>query len=679
MMVFTSYAQHESSEWYFGKLAGMSFQSDPPVPLSDGALVTTEGCSSISSPEGDLLFYTDGITIYNKDHEEMQNGTGLSGNSSATQSGIIVPVPDDPDLYYVFTVSNLDWNSTSEGFRYSLVNMQLDGGNGAVVSGKKNIPLFGSTTERITSVKNYNESGIWVIGHEWESNRFISYLVTNSGIDNNPVNSDVGEYHGTHINNGKGYMKASSSGDRIAVAIQNMDIIQVFDFNNVTGDITNPITLPAGVGPYGVEFSKDSRYLYGDERNGVNLYQWDLESGDENAVINSREVVGVLEENIGGALQMAPNSKIYIAHKSQNYLSVIHSPENGGVACNFEYAAFDLCEGCLSKEGLPSFIQSFFNAVWIEHEYQCEYDTIFFALSDTAGILSVSWNFGDPQSGTANSSNLFYPWHIYNDAGKYNVTASIVHLTSEIVTDSIEILPLPDVNLGDDELICEGDSIVFDSGNGFETYQWMDNNDYNTSVFTAYDAGDYWVKVTSACGVDYDTVFLELLELPEIDLGKDTVIEYNTTIMLEPGTDFSSYLWQDGSGLSDYILDYPGIYWVEVKDDDGCKTSDTIRVEAITFSIHVPTAFSPNGDSRNDTFEAKASYDTEIEFRMSVFNRWGERVFKSKSIKEGWDGTFNNMPCPTEVYIWVIDASGFEENEFFSGDSKMMGNVTLLR
>jgi gliding motility-associated-like protein len=64
---------------------------------------------------------------------------------------------------------------------------------------------------------------------------------------------------------------------------------------------------------------------------------------------------------------------------------------------------------------------------------------------------------------------------------------------------------------------------------------------------------------------------------------------------------------------------------------------------------------------------------------MSIFNRFGERVFKSKKIEDGWDGTYNNMPCPMEVYTWVIDASGFEENEFFSGASKMMGNLTLLR
>jgi gliding motility-associated-like protein len=675
-----SFGQQEGSEWYFGSFAGISFQTEPPTALSNGALNTSEGCSAISNMEGELLFYTDGITIYNRTHNVMLNGTELSGNSSSTQSGVIVPVPDAPDIYYVFTVSNLDWSSSMEGFRYSKVNMQFDGGKGGVVPGEKNILLFEPTTERITSVKNYNEFGIWVIGHEWESNRFIAYLVTANGIDiNNPVHSVVGEIHENPINNGKGYMKASSSGTRIAVAIQSSNIIQVFDFNNVNGQITNPITLPAGALPYGLEFSKDSRFLYADERYDNHLFQWDLEAGDENAVINSRKTVGIFDKKLGGALQMAPNGKIYIAHKSQKYLSVIHEPDNEGSACNFEYAAFDLCETCLSKEGLPSFIQSYFNVVWIEHEHQCANDTIFFSISDTVGIQSISWNFGDPQSGAANSSHLYFPWHIYTKPGNYYVTATITHFTAKTINETLEILPLPNIDLGDDQLICDGDSIVFYSGEGFDSYQWMDDDSFNSSIFTAYQEGNYWVRVTDVCGTDFDTIYLEVQELPEIDLGNDTVIRYNTTIMLDPGNDYSSYVWQDGSNLSEYTLDYPGTYWVEVKNDDGCKTSDTIYIKAIPFSIHVPTAFSPNGDGLNDTFRAMASYEAEIEFRISIFNRWGERVFKSKRIEDGWDGTFNNMPCPVGTYTWVIDASGFEENEFFKGESKMMGNLTLLR
>ena len=98
------YAQKESANWYFGELAGLSFNTNNPVPLLNGKLITSEGCATISDPNGNLLFYTDGLTVYNRNHTVMQNGTNLFGDASSTQSAIIVPKPDDPNIYYIFTV-----------------------------------------------------------------------------------------------------------------------------------------------------------------------------------------------------------------------------------------------------------------------------------------------------------------------------------------------------------------------------------------------------------------------------------------------------------------------------------------------------------------------------------------------------------------------------------------------
>ena len=92
-------AQSPADWWYFGHNAGVEFQSGNPVGVTDGQLFTTEGCASISDPLGDLLFYTDGSTVWDKLHNIMPNGLGLLGNSSATQSAIIVPAPGNPDEY----------------------------------------------------------------------------------------------------------------------------------------------------------------------------------------------------------------------------------------------------------------------------------------------------------------------------------------------------------------------------------------------------------------------------------------------------------------------------------------------------------------------------------------------------------------------------------------------------
>ncbi len=84
------YAQLEANNWYFGNYAGVSFSSGEPIALLDGALSTSEGVATISNSTGSLLFYTDGQTIWNRNHQIMSNGAGLWGHSSSTQSGVIV-------------------------------------------------------------------------------------------------------------------------------------------------------------------------------------------------------------------------------------------------------------------------------------------------------------------------------------------------------------------------------------------------------------------------------------------------------------------------------------------------------------------------------------------------------------------------------------------------------------
>jgi hypothetical protein len=126
------FSQQEASNWYFGGNAGIKFHPDGSVtPLIDGKLNTQEGCASISDNSGNLLFYTDGMKIWNKNHQLMLNGTGLLGHWSSTQSATIVPKPGSTNLFYIFT---LDYEIRPNGFRYSIVDINLDGGLGGVTN-----------------------------------------------------------------------------------------------------------------------------------------------------------------------------------------------------------------------------------------------------------------------------------------------------------------------------------------------------------------------------------------------------------------------------------------------------------------------------------------------------------------------------------------------------------------
>ena len=144
------FAQNEANIWYFGENAGLDFNSGTPMTLLDGALDTAEGCASISDISGSLLFYTDGITVWNQNHDVMLNGSGLNGHPSSTHSAIIVPKPQSSNIYYIFTV---DFEAGSNGLQYSEVDMALDSGLGGITS-NKNILLHTPSTEKITAIKH---------------------------------------------------------------------------------------------------------------------------------------------------------------------------------------------------------------------------------------------------------------------------------------------------------------------------------------------------------------------------------------------------------------------------------------------------------------------------------------------------------------------------------------------
>jgi len=681
LLVNTGQAQKEGLNWYFGVHAGLSFHNGFPEALNDGALSTVEGCSSISSASGALQLYTDGIKVYNWKHWVMFNGANLMGSPDATQSGVIVPVPDDTTLYYVFTVSSLGVGQPHDGFRYSLVDMTMDGGYGGISQEKKNVLLAPLTTERVTSVHHKNDYGIWVIMHEWESSRFRAYLITtDSASIANPVISEVGSYHGQqddHNRNGIGYMKVSPDGRKLAVAIMGQNIVEVFDFNDTTGYLSNPIVLPVDTMPYGVEFSAGAAFLYCSERKGDQIYQWNMLAGSTQDIIDSRVVVGVLDNPFGGALQMASDGRIYIARKSKFYLGMIKYPYLEGMDCEFHEFGVDL-KGGQSKEGLPTFIQSYFNNLWIIPENECIDEEIFFTINSGINIDSLHWDFGDPAS-TSNEMWGDSVSHYFTAPGTYTVTATCYHLITEtVITKEMKILALPDVELGSDMTICRYDTATFFAGNDFLTYIWNDDPLNFLPYYNSTIEEQITIVVTNTCGIDFDTVSLYIQELPVVDLGQDTSLMYETVIELDAGMQ-DEYEWQDGSINSYYIADYPGFYWVDVYDDLGCKSSDSIRIEPIPFKIYVPNVFTPNNDNLNDEFEVFTTYEVDIEFEMMIFNRWGELVYETRSINEFWDGSFNDEPCPVEVYTWVINASTFEDNIFFGGPTMITGTVSILR
>jgi gliding motility-associated-like protein len=347
----------EGNIWYFGNNAGITFETNPPSALNNGAISTFEGCATFSDNQGNLLFYTDGMFVYNKLHQQMPNGFGLLGNPSSAQSGVIVPKPGSQTDFYVFTVAA---EGGSNGFRYSEVDMTLDGGLGDVIIPSKNTLLFAPSAEKVAAVAHANGVNYWVISHGINNNSYYAYLLDFNGI-NNPVISDVGQIES---NPGWGYLASSIDGTKLASAMCNQGF-ELLDFNNQTGVVSNPILLNNPGSAYGISFSPNSQILYGCEIAGGQIYQWDLNAGSSSSIISSMQVIGTGQGSSGGykggAIQQGRDGKLYIPQFNQPYLSCINNPNQLGNGCNLQHFAIDL-QGNNAQLGLPTFFSSIFES-----------------------------------------------------------------------------------------------------------------------------------------------------------------------------------------------------------------------------------------------------------------------------------------------------------------------------
>ncbi len=582
------FAQKEANIWYFGNGAGLDFNGGAPVPLIDGQLSTLEGCASIADRNtGQLLFYTDGITVWDANHNMMPNGNWLGGNPSSTQSGIIVPAPGNPDLYYIFTIPV---TASPVGMQYSEVDMTLNGGLGDI-NANKSIFITASVTEKLTAVRHANGTDIWVLTHMWNSDAFHAYLVTSGGVTMTPVISNVGSQHTGGVFNTIGYLKTSPDGSKIALAVDHDgDFAEVFDFDNATGVVTNPITFYMD-NPYGVEFSPDNTKLYVSTESSPHfLYQYDLSAGTPADVIASETVISNGIDFLG-ALQLGPDGKMYISRNSNSFLAVINNPNGLGAACNYVQNGVNL-SGRVGWLGLPNFVTTFLNVDTVSFSSSgfCFGDSTYFTNTSSGNFNSSSWDFNDPGSGGNNTSSLTDPVHLFTAPGTYDVTLVITdNLSSDTIVNTITINPSPTVDLGNDTTICAGNVVVLDAQNPGGTYSW--STGATTPTINVNAIGQYWVQVTDTNGcVGTDTINITPGAL-DIDLGADFTYCTADNPLLDAGAGISyTYLWSTNATSQTINVTTPGDYWVEVSDGI-CVGGDTISATPGALNIDLGTDF----------------------------------------------------------------------------------------
>ena len=383
-----SYSQKETNIWYFGENAGIDFNTSPPRALSDGLLSTREGCSTFSDSNGNLLFYSDGTTVYDKNHDIMSYSDGslannLRGDSSSTQSGMIVPKPQSSTIFYLFTV---DSNQGDNGFNYYTIDMS--DGIGKIIDEDGDGIFFNALSggqasnwsEKVTAVRGSECNEIWVVSVV--GNEYHSFKVADNGVASTPVVSNVNSF-----SEKRGYLKLSPDGSKLANASQG-DWAILYDFNNTTGEVSNNETfliqnLTQDGQPYGLEFSLDSKKLYvsttsgfrntlGSPAESYKLFQFDLTQTnipDTKTIIHRQDAnsADFPQGGFRGALQVGPDGKIYVTipiayndvpNGDAKFLDVIENPTANASDIIFTKDAIRLSEGTYATQGLPPFISS---------------------------------------------------------------------------------------------------------------------------------------------------------------------------------------------------------------------------------------------------------------------------------------------------------------------------------
>jgi gliding motility-associated-like protein len=683
-----SIAQKRNNIWYFGDKIGINFNVNPPQILNDAQLTYVEGGTVLSDASGKLLFYSNGSTILNNKQTVVKNGSGLLGDLSSTNNAILVPMPDNDTLFYLFTVGAAD--RPNSGLRYNVINKNSDNGNGEVL--QKNIQLLTNCYEKIAITHHCNGVDFWLVVQEFNSNKYYTYLLTKTGINTTPVISTGAVTIDKFQSNAIGILKFSIDGKKIAAAHSyENNLVELSNFDNTTGVIFNSIFFkPAPVttqipyaGVYSVEFSPDANLLYvsnNAETDGDGqLFQFDITSQNAVTIFNSKQLISSSPGSFSAGLQIATDGKIYHCVSNSNYLAAVTNPNNYGQSCGYNVQGIFLGNDGSSKLklGLPTLVQSYFDPTLVSYTIQsnnrlCTNKTALFAINTTLGIDSLSWDFGDN-----NFSTIPNPSHTYLNAGLYNVVMKAYSTRCGVVKQDISTLK---VFIANDNNLLDDNAGICDTSNAKLTpTQLISGADYlwstgeTTPEINVKTAGKYWLNfANNNCTLTADTINVFIKQKPIVNLGKDTSVCKTKPIVLSAFFyNNATYSWSTGEKTNQIKINNPGVYSVSVTQD--CTVTDTINVIDGDCKFFIPNAFTPNGNNLNDAFGPANTFIPK-NYQFKIFNRWGSIIFETKNSTEKWDGNFKGKPVPMGSYFWKISYTtllGISKNE--------QGMVTLIR
>lgn len=681
ILCFIGNAQTPDNNWVFGYFGHINFDGGVPNDLGGGPIDVDEASGTISDSNGELLFSTNGIVVFDRQGNAMPNGMDLKGHWSSTQNVVIVPFPGDEDerFYYIFTVgAQLGiWNNSGNGLEYVIVDMQENGGMGDVIQGS--VELIPNTAEKIHATYHSNNTDVWVVVHEMGSNSFYSILVTCEGIQE-PIESQTGSVNITDPEAGGavGTMKISHNGPSIAATFNTMaptgeletNHLDIGTFNHETGEIiiTEIIERPSsdfGSQGYGLEFSPDNSKLYWTILGwGGGILQYDL---NVSPTVATEYIVSNATPAAAG-MQLAPDGNIYIAHSGgPSYLSRIPNPNDLGPDVLVEVGIAIVNQ---SKLGLPNnWMYPYPTPPEIAdnetEELQICPNTSVILDPGIANATSYEWSTGETS-----------PTIQVNQTGTYTLTYNVGCKSYDYIFDVLDA-PNPEFELGPDMEICEGETALITVLTDHEVEWFNGQTDHTIEVNRAG-----WYSLTISNGNCQETAAISVTEKP---LPKLSVAEYyekcdGQTFYLNPEYSNVERMYLDGfESELPFPLKESGTYAITGENACG-SVQQTLILEDVSCAcdMFIPNAFTPDGDGLNDIFKPIADCPL-THYQFEVFDRWGALVFQSNDANQGWNGSTNNNGyyLTSSVYAYRIswEANKLGQKTF----EESTGHISLIR
>jgi len=543
-----------------------------------------EATSTMSDVDGNLLFYSDGIHVWNNLFQLMPNGTDLLSNRSSTQGNLIVPHPGNPNQYYVFS-NDATENYMEFGLRYSIVDMTLDGGLGDVLPSSKNVFITDLGSERLSATWHANGHYIWMVTANRSTSEHYAYLIDAAGIHLEPIISTVGApADGVAL----GRIKFSHDGNRVAVFLLGWPWrIMLCDFDKYHGTFNNPMEILMSTEineqVYGIEFSPDNSKLYASTWQGGDIYQYDLTNTTVSGIHDSRVVIDSYEYAVYSEMILGRDGKVYVRSSGGNSFDVINLPNLAGAACDFdenpEGNLMYLADQSLSMPNVMNGFNTPHESSIAGPENICVggVDYNYGILLGVSGTTLV-WEHVGPSSFVVDEDGQQVVLTSANTIGIDEIRVEIhngcgiTYDTLIVTRNNPETLILPEV------LFWCNQDLLLDAGTGFLTYAWQDNS--NGQTLAVDSPGFYWVSVLgeSGCVIQDVTEVMTNQVFPSLNIGSDLTLCQGEVLVLSSNAGYPNYQWQDGSQNSTFTAYLPGNYSLQVSDDCGFVDIDSIVI-----------------------------------------------------------------------------------------------------